>query len=75
MCVAIPHKVIEIKESGQAQIEVGGTRQEISVLLVPEVEVGDYVIVYLGFATAKIEEEEAVEVIRLFQEIAAAEVL
>ena len=75
MCVAVPHKVIEIKESGQAQIDVGGTRQEISVLLVPEVKVGDYVIVYLGFATAKIEEEEAVEVIRLFQEIAAAEVL
>ena len=75
MCLAIPHKVIEVNENGKAQIEVDGARQEIGLLLVPEVKVGDYVLVYLGFATAKIEEDEAMEVMRLYQEIAEAEIL
>ena len=75
MCVAIPYKVLEVNENGRAQIEVGGTRQEISTLLVPEVKVGDYVLVYLGSATARIEEDEAMDVMRLYQEIAEAEVL
>ena len=75
MCVAIPYKVLQVKENRRAQIEVGGTRQEISLTLVPEVKVGDYVLVYLGFATAKIEGNEAIEVMRLYQEIAEAEML
>jgi len=75
MCVAIPYKVLEVSENGRAQIEVGSIRQEISTLLVPEVAVGDYVLVYLGCATAKIEEYEAIEVLSLFQEIAEAETL
>ena len=73
MCVAIPYKVLEVSGNGQAEIEVGSIRQEISTLLVPEVTVGDYVLVYLGFATAKIEEQDAIEVMSLFQEIAEAE--
>lgn len=75
MCLAIPHKVIEVNENGKAQIEVDGARQEIGLLLVPEVKAGDYVLVYLGCATARIEEDEAMEVMRLYQEIAEAEIL
>ena len=75
MCLAIPYKVLEVNENGRAEIEVGGTRQEISTLLVPEVKAGDYVLAYLGFATAKIEEDEAIEVMRLYQEIAEAQML
>ncbi len=74
MCVAIPYKVLEITGDGRAEIEVGDARQEISTLLVPDAEVGDYVLVYLGSATARIEEDEAIEVMRLYQEIAEAEV-
>ena len=74
MCVAIPYKVLEVNEGGRALIEDGGMKQEISTLLVPEVKAGDYVLVYLGSATARIEEEEAREVMRLFQEIAEAEI-
>jgi len=70
MCVAIPYKVLEVRGNGRAQIEVGSTRQEISTLLVPEVTVGDYVLVYLGCATARIEEQMS-----LFEEIAEAETL
>ena len=74
-CLAIPYKVVEVNENDRAEIEVGGTRQEISLLLVPEVKAGDYVLVYLGCATARIEEDEAMEVMRLYQEIAEAEIL
>ena len=73
MCIAIPYKILEVKENNRAEIEVSGKRQEISTLLVPEVKVGDYVLIYLGFATAKIDEEEAIEVMRLYQEIVEAE--
>ena len=75
MCVAIPYRVLEVNKNDRSQIEVGGTRQEISTLLVPEVKIGDYVLVYLGSATAKIEEDEAIEVLRLFQDIAETEML
>ena len=74
MCLAIPYKVLEVKEEGRAQIEVGGVRGEISTLLVPGVKAGDYVLLYLGSAVAKIDEEEAREVMRLYQEMAEAEI-
>lgn len=75
MCIAIPYRVLEVSGNGRVQIEVGSSRHEISTLLVPEVKAGDYVLVYLGSATAKIEEQEAMEVMSLFQEIAEAETL
>ena len=75
MCIAIPYRVLEVSGNGRAQIEVGSTRHEISTLLVPEATVGDYVLVYLGCATARIEEQDAMEVMSLFQEIAEAETL
>ena len=73
MCVAIPYRVLEVNENGRAQIEIGSTRQEISTLLVPEVKVGDWVLVNLGSVVAKIDEDEAKEIINLYREIAAAE--
>jgi len=45
-------KALEISENGHAQIEIGGTRQKVSTLLIPELKVGDYVLVYLGHETA-----------------------
>lgn len=70
MCVAIPYKVVEVNGKGRAQIEIGGSRQEISVEIVPDVKVGDYVLLYCGTAIAKLEEAEAVEVLSLFREMA-----
>lgn len=73
MCLAIPYRVLEVKGKGRVEIEVGGVRQEISTLLVPEVEAGDWVLVNLGCVVARIEEEEAREIMRLYQEMAEAE--
>lgn len=75
MCVAIPYKIIEVMENGRAQIDVSGARQEISIQMVPEAKAGDYVIVYLGSAISKVDEEEAAEVLRLYQEMAELEIL
>lgn len=75
MCVAIPYKVLEIDDNGLAQIDIGGIRRPVSLALVPEVKTGDWVLVNLGSAVVKIDEDEAREIISLYREIAAAETL
>ena len=72
MCIAIPAKVVEVEENGKANIDVTGKRQGISLHLLPEVKVGDYVLVNLGCAIAKLGKDEAMEVMHLYQEIAEA---
>jgi hydrogenase expression/formation protein HypC len=72
MCIAVPYKIVETSENGRAQIEVGNSRQEIIVDMIPDVKVGDYVLLYCGTAVAKIEEAEALEVLSLFREMAKA---
>jgi hydrogenase expression/formation protein HypC len=70
MCIAVPYRIVETNENGRAQIEVGDSRQEIIVDMVPDVKVGDYVLLYCGTAVTKIEEAEALEVLSLFREMA-----
>ncbi len=70
MCLAIPAKVVELLEHDQALVEVGGVRNRISLLLVENVAVGDYVIVHVGFAITRLDAEEAEKTLELFAEIA-----
>ena len=70
MCLAIPAKVVQKLENDQALVEVGGVRNQISLLLVDDVTVGDYVIVHVGFAIARLNAEEAAKTLALFDEIA-----
>lgn len=70
MCLAIPAKVVQKLENDQALVEVGGVRNQISLLLVEDVTVGDYVIVHVGFAIARLNAEEAAKTLALFDEIA-----
>ena len=70
MCLAIPAKVVEILEHDQALVEVGGVHNRISLLLVDNVAVGDYVIVHVGFAITRLDAEEAEKTLELFAEIA-----
>ena len=70
MCLAIPAKVVQKLENDQALVEVGGVRNRISLLLVEDVTVGDYVIVHVGFAIARLNAEEATKTLVLLDEIA-----
>ena len=72
MCLAVPGKITERQEF-VAQVDVNGVGRQVSLMLLPDVLVGDYVLVHAGFAIQKIDEQEARETMALFQEIAANE--
>jgi hydrogenase expression/formation protein HypC len=72
MCLAIPTLIKSI-DGVQAEVEIGGVSRTISVALTPEAQVGDYVIVHTGFAISVLDEQEAQETLKLFDELAAFE--
>jgi hydrogenase expression/formation protein HypC len=69
MCLGIPGKIVSIAPNGLAAVDFNGIRQEVSLMLCPEAEIGDYVIVHVGFAIRRLEPEDAQESLRLFREI------
>ena len=72
MCVAIPAKIKSI-EGHLAEVEVGGISRTVSVELTPGVRKDDYVLVHAGFAIHVIDEQEAGETMKLFEELGALE--
>ena len=70
MCLAIPAKVVQRLDNDQVVVEVGGVRSQISLMLVDGVEIGDYVIVHVGFAITRLDAGEAEKTLALFDEIA-----
>ena len=70
MCLAIPSKIVKI-ENNVATIDVDGVRREASLLLIDDPKIGDYVIVHAGFAINKINEEHALETLKLMKEAAS----
>jgi len=70
MCLAIPAKIVEI-EDNMGTIDMEGIQREVSLLLLEDSKLGDYVIVHAGFAIHKIDEEEAMESIKLLREMAS----
>ncbi len=68
MCLAIPGKVIKICGS-TAIIDYGGVRREARIDFVPDVKVGDYVIVHTGFAIEILKEKDALESINAWMEV------
>jgi hydrogenase expression/formation protein HypC len=73
MCLGIPGQVVEEPVDGLARIDVSGVRREVSVAFVPDVRPGDWVLVHVGFALARIDEEEARATLELLAEAIAAE--
>jgi hydrogenase expression/formation protein HypC len=69
MCVGVPLLVKSI-DGLRAEVEMGGVTREASLALTPEAEVGDYVIVHAGYAISVVDEQEALETLELFQEMA-----
>lgn len=72
MCLAIPARVVELPDEETAVVDLGGVRKAISLALVEDVAVGDYVIVHVGFALNKLNAEEAEKTLALFAEMGAA---
>jgi hydrogenase expression/formation protein HypC len=71
MCLAIPARVVQIEE-GLGLVELGGVVREASFMLLPDAQVGDYVLLHAGYALQKVDEAEAEETIRLLAELAEA---
>ena len=72
MCLGVPGKIVEIYETNglkMAKIDFGGVIREGCLEYVPDTEVGDYVIVHVGFAISQVSEEEAQETLRMIAEI------
>ncbi len=69
MCLAVPAKIVEL-EGEMAKVEVGGVLRAVSTMLVPDLQLGDYVITHAGFALHKVEEQDALSSIALLRELA-----
>ena len=70
MCLGIPGKVVEIRDGGplrMAMVDFGGARKEACLAYVPEVQVGEYVIVHVGFAISRLDEDEALRTLEMLR--------
>lgn len=70
MCLSIPSKVIEIDENNIATVDTMGVKRQVTLDLISEkVEVGEYILIHVGFAMNKISVEEAEESLKIFKDI------
>lgn len=73
MCLGVPGKVIKIEENPlgmtMGRVDFAGITKEVCLAYVPEVQLGDYVIVHVGFAISVVDEEEAMQVFEYLKEM------
>jgi hydrogenase expression/formation protein HypC len=74
MCLGIPARIVAMvdEEARIAKAEISGVRRDISVALCPEAEVGDWVLVHVGFALSRIDEERARETLEALERMGEA---
>lgn len=72
MCLAVPAQIVDRKDL-MATVEVSGVTRQVSLMLLPDAQVGEYVLVHAGFAIQTVDEEEAKRTLELFEEMAAHE--
>ena len=72
MCLAIPVRVVELVGEDGAVVDLDGIRKSISLALVDDVRVGDYVILHVGYALSRLDPEEAARTLALFAEAGLA---
>ena len=76
MCLGVPGKVEQVWDADgtrMATVDFGGVRKEVCLAYVPEIAVGDYTIVHVGFAITQLDEASAQESLRLFEEMGVLE--
>jgi len=72
MCLAIPGKILEIDNTSQplmGKVSFGGIQKQICLELTPDAAVGEYVIVHVGFAISKMDETEALETLKMIEDM------
>ncbi len=74
MCLGIPAQIVELvdREAGLATAEISHVRRSVSIALCPEAGVGDWVLVHVGFALSRIDEDEARETLALLERMGEA---
>jgi hydrogenase expression/formation protein HypC len=73
MCLALPARVVELLPNLRAVVDLGGVRKEVSIDLVDDAQVDDYVIIHVGYALGKIDPDEAQRTLALFAEFSEAQ--
>jgi len=70
MCLSIPSKIVEILSDNFAVVDTMGVKRKVSLDLMAEpVKVGDYVLIHIGYAMTKMREEDALESLKIYEEI------
>ncbi len=69
MCLAIPVRITELLEGNRALASAGGILREIDTTLVEGLQVGDYVILHVGYALSKLDEAEALQTLKIMADI------
>ncbi len=72
MCLAVPMQLVEITGEGTGKVDAGGVRADVSLIMTPDVQVGDYLIIHAGFSIEALDPEEARIRLDLFRELAEA---
>ena len=73
MCLSIPSKIVEVDEDNMATVDTMGIKRQVSLdLMLDEVGIGDYILIHVGFAMNKIDEEEALQSLEVYQEMLEA---
>lgn len=76
MCLAVPGQIIDVRDdrgTRMATIDFDGIRKEICLAYLPDIDVGDYAIVHVGFAISRIDEVSALETLAMFKELGLLE--
>jgi hydrogenase expression/formation protein HypC len=76
MCLAVPGRVLSVTEQDgttMAQVDFGGVRKEVCLAYIPDAEVGEYVIVHVGFAIQRLDERSAQETLANFEKLGILE--
>ncbi|MDP4147142.1 MAG: HypC/HybG/HupF family hydrogenase formation chaperone [Bacillota bacterium] len=73
MCLAVPGKVLNV-DNYKGEVEIGNMRREVFMHLVPDIEVGQYVLVHAGCAIQTIDEDEAAKTLEIIKELSENEI-
>lgn len=73
MCLAMPTRIQRLEETGMGIVTLGGVDLHVSLELIDDPQVGDYVLVHVGHALCKLDVAEAEKTLALFAEIAASQ--